>query len=172
MPSPGKHSALIKALCEEFGPRFVPGGKLVYAGDAGKKWGYCNEILLVTLEVTAGTHGKMPDVMIDDSQRRRLILAEAVTPPGPVDARRRHELDARFGGFGAGLVFVSVSPDRRTFNKYQEAISWAPEVSIADRPSHLIHFVAHGFSGPIRSPRSRSLFPTAKPEPATATRAA
>jgi hypothetical protein len=33
--SPGAHSELIRAICEEFGPRFVPGGRLVYAGDTG-----------------------------------------------------------------------------------------------------------------------------------------
>ncbi|MHB1512833.1 BsuBI/PstI family type II restriction endonuclease [Acidiferrobacter sp.] len=150
--SPGKHSALIKALCEEFGPRFVPGGELVYAGDAGNKWGYCNERLLATLGVTAGAHGKMPDVMIYDPQRRWLILAEAVTSHGPVDAKRRQELDALFGEFEVGLVFVSAFPDRRTFNKYQEAISWESEVWIADHPSHLIHFDGTRFLGPYPRP--------------------
>lgn len=37
--SPGAHSELIKAIVEEFGPRFVPGGVLIYAGDTGDKWG-------------------------------------------------------------------------------------------------------------------------------------
>ena len=150
--SPGKHSAPIKALCEEFGPRFVPGGELVYAGDTGKKWGYCNETLLAMFGMTAGTHGKMPDVMIYDPRRRWLILAEAVTSHGPVDAKRRHELDTLFGEFGAGLVFVSAFPDRRTFNKYQEAISWESEVWIADHPSHLIHFNGTRFLGPYPRP--------------------
>lgn len=38
--SPGAHSMLIKAIIEEFAPRFVPGGVLIYAGDTGAKWGY------------------------------------------------------------------------------------------------------------------------------------
>ncbi len=146
--SPGKHSSLIKALCEEFGPRFVPDGQLVYAGDTGKKWGYCNESLLATFGVAAGSHGKMPDVMIFDPDRRWLILAEAVTSHGPVDAKRHHELSALFKGCGAGLVFVSAFPDRRTFNKYQEMIAWESEVWIADHPSHLIHFDGTRFLGP------------------------
>lgn len=37
--SPGNHSELIRAVCEQFGPRFVPGGKLAYVGDTGKKVG-------------------------------------------------------------------------------------------------------------------------------------
>ena len=146
--SPGHHSALIKALCEEFGPRFIPGGQLVYSGDTGKKWGYCNESLLASLGITMGAHGKMPDVMIYDPDRSWLILAEAVTSHGPVDAKRHQELSELFQDCGAGLVFVSAFPDRRTFNKYQEVISWESEVWIADHPSHLIHFNGVRFLGP------------------------
>ncbi len=36
--SPGDHSELIKAIVEEFAPRFVPRGVLIYAGDTGDKW--------------------------------------------------------------------------------------------------------------------------------------
>ena len=41
-----------------------------------------------------------------DPQRRWLILAEAVTSRRPVDAKRSHELDARFGEFGLGADFL------------------------------------------------------------------
>jgi hypothetical protein len=37
--SPGAHSELIKAIIEEFAPRYVPAGILVYACDTGDKWG-------------------------------------------------------------------------------------------------------------------------------------
>ena len=40
MLSAGKHSILMKQIIEEFAPRFVPGGKLIYVGDTGDKWGY------------------------------------------------------------------------------------------------------------------------------------
>lgn len=35
--SPGEHSALIKAIIEDFAPRFAPGSVLVYVGDTGDK---------------------------------------------------------------------------------------------------------------------------------------
>lgn len=38
--SPGEHSELIRAIIEDFAPRFAPGSVLVYAGDTGDKWGY------------------------------------------------------------------------------------------------------------------------------------
>jgi BsuBI/PstI restriction endonuclease len=115
--SPGAHSELIRQIWEEFGPRFVPGGELVYAGDTGEKWGYFNEDLLKSQGVTVDNHGKMPDVIIFYQDRQWLILAEAVTSHGPVDGKRHRELEELFKASGAGLVLVSAFPDRRTFTK-------------------------------------------------------
>jgi len=148
--SPGEHSALIRAIWEEFGPRFVPGGALVYAGDTGDKWGYFDQKLLASLGVEVDNHGKMPDVVIYDVKRNWLILAEAVTSHGPVDAKRHHELQTLFKRCKAGLVYLSAFPDRRTFTKYLEAISWETEVWTADNPTHLVHFNGARFLGPYK----------------------
>jgi hypothetical protein len=146
--SAGAHSELIKAIVEAFGPRFVPGGELIYAGDTGDKWGYFDEPVLSSLNVKIDNHGKMPDVVIYYPDRNWLVLAEAVTSHGPVDAKRHGELQNLFAKSKAGLVFVSAFPDRRTFTKYSEAISWETEVWIADNPSHLIHYNGARFLGP------------------------
>lgn len=146
--SPGVHSELIQQIVEQFGPRFVPGGQLVYVGDTGEKWGYFDETLLQSLGVTVDNHGKMPDAVIYFPERKWLILAEAVTSHGPVDAKRHKELADLFGNAEVGLVFVSAFPDRRTFTKYSEEISWETEVWIANNPSHLIHFNGARFLGP------------------------
>lgn len=150
--SPGEHSELIRALWEEFGPRYVPGGQLVYAGDTGDKWGYFDKELLASLGISPDDHGKMPDVVIYDPKRNWLILAEAVTSHGPVDAKRHQELYAMFRHCKAGLVFVSAFPNRRVFTKYLQAISWETEVWVADNPSHLIHFNGTRFLGPYPGP--------------------
>ncbi len=146
--SPGEHSELIRAIWEEFGPRFVPGGTLVYAGDTGDKWGYFDEQLLASLGISVDNHGKMPDAVIYYPERNWLILAEAVTSHGPVDAKRHKELQVMFQHCKAGLVFVSAFPNRKTFTKYLEAISWETEVWVADNPTHLIHFNGSRFLGP------------------------
>ena len=51
--SPGEHSELIRAIIEDFGARFVPGGVLIYAGDTGNKCGYFDSVLLAKLGVLA-----------------------------------------------------------------------------------------------------------------------
>lgn len=62
--SPGKHSELIRAIIEDFAPRFAPGSALVYVGDTGEKWGYFDAPLLAGLGVDVDAHGKMPDVVL------------------------------------------------------------------------------------------------------------
>lgn len=146
--SPGAHSELIRAIWEGFGPRFVPGGQLVYAGDTGEKFGFFDRELLTSLGVIVDSHGKLPDVIIYFPSKNWLILGEAVTSHGPVDGKRYRELSKLFENSKAGLVFLSAFPDRRTFTKYSEAISWETEVWIADNPSHLIHFNGSKFLGP------------------------
>jgi len=146
--SPGAHSALIRAIWEQFGPRFVPGGRLVYAGDTGDKWGYFDQDLLSSLGVRVDNHGKMPHVIIYYPDKDWLILAEAVTSHGPVDSKRHQELTDLFKDSRPGLVFVSGFPDQKTFTKHLKSISWETEVWIAEHPSHLIHFNGARFLGP------------------------
>ncbi len=146
--SAGEHSKLIKAVIEEFAPRFVPGGALVYIGDTGDKWGYIDHDLMHSLGVVLDQHGKMPDVIIYHPERNWLVLVESVTSHGPVDANRHAELAKLFESCKAGLVYVSAFPNRRVMNKYLEVISWETEAWIANAPSHLIHFNGTRFLGP------------------------
>lgn len=146
--SPGKHSALIKKIVEEFGSRFVPDGVLVYAGDTGEKWGYFDDKLLSELGVKVNSHGKMPDAILYCPKRKWLILVEAVTSHGPVDGKRHAELARLFAGSKAGIVYVTAFPDRSIMGRYLGSIAWETEVWVADAPTHLIHFNGSRFLGP------------------------
>ena len=145
---PGEHSVLIKAIIEDFGARYVPGGELIYVGDTSEKWGYFDAVLLAELGVTVDTHGKMPDVVLYYPERNWLLLIESVTSHGPVDGKRHAELAKLFAGSKAGLVYVTAFPDRATMGRYLGTIAWETEVWVADAPSHLIHFNGERFLGP------------------------
>ncbi len=108
--SPGDHSQLIKTIIEEFAPRFVPGGLLIYAGDTGEKWGYFDKKLMTKLGVEVDGHGKMPDVVLYDPGREWLLLVESVTSHGPVNGKRHDELARLFAESKAGLVYVTAFP--------------------------------------------------------------
>lgn len=147
--SPGAHSKLIKAIIEEFAPRFAPGSVLIYAGDTGKKWGCFDEALLNTLGIKSmDSHGKMPDVVLHYPERDWLLLVESVTSHGPVDGKRHDELTKLFKKAKPGLVFVTAFPNKSTYKKYAADIAWETEVWIADAPEHMIHFNGSRFLGP------------------------
>lgn len=146
--SPGDHSELIRAVVEEFGPRFAPGSVLVYAGDTGDKWAYFDAPLLAELGVDVDSHGKMPDVVLHYVERNWLLLVESVTSHGPMDGKRHQELALLFAGSKAGLVYVTAFPNRTIMSRYLGEIAWETEVWVADAPSHLIHFNGERFLGP------------------------
>ncbi len=149
--SPGEHSELIRAIIEEFAPRFAPGSKLVYAGDTGDKWGYFDVALLSDLGIDVGSHGKMPDVVLHYTKKNWLLLVESVTSHGPVDGKRHAELTQLFSEASAGLVYVTAFPNRSIMARYLSDIAWETEVWVADAPSHLIHFNGERFLGPYEN---------------------
>jgi hypothetical protein len=150
--SPGEHSELIRAIIEDFAPRFAPGSVLVYAGDTGDKWGYFDAPLLSGLGVDVDSHGKMPDVVLHYTAKNWLLLVESVTSHGPVDGKRHAELAVLFSGSTAGLVYVTAFPNRAIMGRYLGEIAWETEVWVADAPSHLIHFNGERFLGPHDAP--------------------
>jgi len=149
--SPGVHSELIRAIVEDFAPRFAPGSVLIYAGDTGDKWGYFDAVLLAELGVDVDSHGKMPDVVFHFVEKNWLLLVESVTSQGPVDGKRHAELAQLFAGSTAGLVYVTAFPNRTIMGRYLSEIAWETEVWVADAPSHLIHFNGVRFLGPYIS---------------------
>lgn len=146
--TPGGQNDLIKAIIEEFCPRFAPGGRVVYVGDAGQKWAYFDLELLAGLGVVVDSHGKMPDVVVFQPEKGWLLLIEAVTSHGPVNPKRVRELRALFDGVGAALVFVTAFEDRSAFARYAADVSWETEVWVADAPTHMIHFNGDRYLGP------------------------
>ncbi len=146
--SPGEHSELMRAIIEEFAPRFAPDSVLIYAGDTGKKWSYFDQVLLTELGVGVNAHGKMPDVVLYFREKNWLLLVESVTSHGPVDGKRHEELINLFAGTSADLVYITAFPNRALMARFLNDIAWETEVWVADAPSHLIHFDGERFLGP------------------------
>lgn len=146
--SPGGQNPLIKTVVEEFCSCFVPGGTVVYIGDAENKFLHLDADYLRGLGVMIPASAKMPDVVVHDTKRNWLLLIEAVTSAGPVDGKRRKELKDLFADCKAGLVFVTAFSTREVMRSFLTQISWETEVWIAEDPEHLIHFNGERFLGP------------------------
>jgi adenine-specific DNA-methyltransferase len=146
--SPGGQNVLVSQIIDEFAPRFTPGGTVLYLGDTDSKFAYFDEKGLAELGVEIETHGKMPDVIINYTEKGWLILIEAVTSHGPIDPKRRNELQHLFRNSKAGIVYVTAFLDRKAMMEYLNVISWETEVWVAEAPTHMIHFNGERFLGP------------------------
>jgi hypothetical protein len=144
----GGQNPLIKAIVEEFCPRYTPGATIAYIGDTKTKFLHLDAAYLAELGIKLDATAKMPDVIAHDRRRNWLILIEAVVDADPVDSERRLELKQIFKGSKAGLVFVTVFETRKAMQSFVSQISWETEVWISDAPDHLIHFNGERFLGP------------------------
>jgi len=144
----GGQNPLLKQIVEQFCPRFTPNGKILYLGDAGKKFRYLDEVELAAQGVALDKHGKLPDVIVHHKEKQWLVLIEAVTSHGPINLKRHNELQELFNGSKLPLVYVTAFPSRRQMVKYLAELAWETEVWLADTPDHLIHFNGEKFLGP------------------------
>jgi adenine-specific DNA-methyltransferase len=146
--SPGGQNELLQKIIEDFCAYYTAGGMVLYIGDADEKQAFFDREELKNLGVTLDEHGKMPDLIVYMKDKNWLVLLEAASSHGPVDAKRHAELQTLFAGSTAGLVFVSCFPTRKEMRKYLDKIAWETEVWCADNPTHLIHFNGERFLGP------------------------
>lgn len=147
--SKGGQNALVEKIVNTFCPIHTPGGKLIYLGDTKTKWAYFDKLEMKNLGVIIkDEHGKMPDVIVYFTKKKWLILIEAVTSHGPINPKRKIELEELFSKSKAGLVFITAFLTKKTLLKYMQEIAWETEIWVADDPTHLIHLNGERFLGP------------------------
>lgn len=144
----GGQNALIKAMVEEFCAYFVPGGEVLYVGDADEKLATFERERLAALGVNVDEHGKMPDLVVYQPDKNWLFLMEAASTHSPVDHIRYSELSSLFSGSTADLVYVSCFPDRSIMRRFLPDLAWETEVWLASEPTHMIHLNGTKFLGP------------------------
>lgn len=149
--NPGGQNKLIKAMVEEFCPRFIPGGRVLYIGDADNKTVHYDHELFSSLGINLDMHGKIPDLVVYQEDKNWLFLMEAVTSHGPVSALRKKDLESLFGESKAGIVYVSCFPNRQVLRSHLKDIAWETEVWLESDPTHMIHFNGSRFMGPYES---------------------
>ncbi|MDU5969390.1 MAG: BsuBI/PstI family type II restriction endonuclease [Cutibacterium avidum] len=144
----GGQNVLIKAMIDDFCAYFIPGGEVLYIGDADEKLMHFDQKKLADLGVVVDTHGKLPDLVVYQPSTNWLFLMEAASTHGPVDAKRYGELSALFSGSSAGLVYVSCFPDRQVMRRFLSELAWETEAWCASDPTHMIHLNGEKFLGP------------------------
>lgn len=144
----GGQNVLLKSMVEEFCAYFVPGGQVLYIGDADSRLAVFDEAKLAELGVRVNHHGKFPDLVVYDEAKNWLFLMEAASSHGPVDAKRHGELQAMFANARAGLVYVSCFPNRSVMRRFLGDLAWETEAWNAEEPTHLMQLNGSRFLGP------------------------
>ncbi len=78
----------------------------------------------------------MPDMIIHDGKNGWLFVIGAVTSHGPIEPRRRMELDRIFSKPGIGIVYVTAFLDHASLAKFVRQIAWETNAWIAESPDH------------------------------------
>lgn len=144
----GGQNILIKEMVENFCAYFVPGGEILYVGDADDKLATFERDRLASLGVLVDEHGKMPDLVVYQASSNWLFLMEAASTHGPVDHIRYSELSRMFAGSSAGIIYVSCFPNRSVMRRFLADLAWETEVWLASDPTHMIHLNGDRFLGP------------------------
>ena len=143
--SPGAHNALQRSVVEDFLPAFAPGAHVLYLGDTDRKALHLESDALVRIGVPLESHDKLPDILVYDEARDRLILCEAVTSHGPVSPKRRIELEEQLSNCPVTRMYVSAFLSFAEFKRHAESIAWETEVWIAEAPTHMLHYNGEKF---------------------------
>jgi len=146
--SPGGQNMLIKSIIEDFMPRFVPRGVVLYIDDTDHGTGVINPDLMNKLDIKLKPREKAPDIIIWDRTRAWLFLIEAVSTHGPIDVTRKIELKHIFSKQFHQAVLVSCFPSRTVMRRFLSQLAWESEAWCADTPDHMIHFNGNRFMGP------------------------
>lgn len=139
----GGQNILIKEMVENFCAYFVPGGEILYVGDADDKLATFERDRLASLGVVVDEHGKMPDLMVYQASSNWLFPMEAASTHGPVDHIRYSELSRMFADSSAGIIYVSCFPNRSVMRRFLADLAWETEVWLASDPTHMILSLIH-----------------------------
>lgn len=136
----GEHGELLRAVIEQFLPRFLKRYKVIFFEDNVFK--YAPAAALAEYHLVHVGVSLAPDILVVDLERNLLYIFECVHTANPISDIRHHYLNEITAGCKPALrrVFVSVFRNRASLAKYLKEISWETEVWLIDDPEHVIHF--------------------------------
>lgn len=145
---PGPHNELIKAIIEEFLPRYGYTPGVLYVGDAETRTIIKDDGTLKEIGFFELNDGELPDVVAYSPSKNWLYLIEAVTSSGPISYSRREKFKLLLKDCKAELIFVTSFPDRQTMRRHLDDLAWETEVWLSSDPDHLVHLNGDKFLGP------------------------
>jgi adenine-specific DNA-methyltransferase len=143
-------NAVVRAVLEEFRPRFIPQGLVLWVNEARKPAIDVSDEDVRELGLKRGQRRQLPNVVLHDKERGWLVLIDVPGIRGPMSAKRRDALRRAFGAGGFTLVAVNAFKSRLELQELLAEPPWGTSAWIADEPDHMIHFNGPKFLGPYK----------------------
>lgn len=141
----GPSSVLIKAVVEEFLPRFLNAPAVVLLSESRTKIVVQERALIEAIGLHLEADRLLPDLIALDMQpgRELLVFVEVVATDGPVTPSRKKALetmaaDANFPADKLAFVTVYLDRDHATFRKTFGSLAWNTLVWLVSEPEHII----------------------------------
>lgn len=141
----GPSSVLIKAVVEEFLPRFFYAPAVVLISESREKIVVQEKALVEAIGLRLEADRLLPDVIIFDMQPERelLVFVEVVATDGPISESRKQSLQAMASGANIPhhqIAYVTVYQDRdhAAFRKTFSSLAWNTLVWLMSEPDHVI----------------------------------
>jgi hypothetical protein len=146
----GPSPAILKAVVEEFGPRFLGDPQVLWISDSRSKQAYKNNALEAALGITIDVAKTLPDlIMVDMNPPGRphqflLLFCEAVASEGPVDELRQQDLTSILTQAGfqpADGAFLTAYLDKVSapYRATAHELAWCSFAWFVSEPDHLLH---------------------------------
>ena len=132
-------SELTRSVLEVFCPKFTPGGKILYVAAAPELHPFRHERVLDAFGISDST-AVLPDLVIHDTRKNRLVLVELGSVERVIDESRRRELTEKFARSTRRLAMISAFATRLDLVRTIDQISCDTAAWIADSPLRLIQF--------------------------------
>lgn len=137
----GGHNKLQVQVLTEFVKNFASGAEPLYVGDATDrdKWTKSDRLKELGVYVYEDS-SKLPDIVLYDAKRKRVIFIEAYYSSGEFSIMRVDEIKALCHcSKDIDIIFVTAFPNMAKMKKAFENIAWDTEIWVADNPTHMIH---------------------------------
>jgi len=130
---------VLRAVLDDFQPRFVARGRVVWLSETNKSPNYVSREALTTLGLQSSPKCDFPNVVIQETHRRWLVLVDVAPLIGQMNPRRCEILNNLFRGCDGHLVVVNAFKSRCDFDAGIEP-PWSTSAWFASEPDHMIHF--------------------------------
>lgn len=144
--APGPSSIIVKAVIEDFAPRFLHNPGVVCLSESRKKMTLRDHDLAQSIGLRIQPEKHLPDIVLADigSDSPFLVFVEIIATDGSITRLRKQELTsiASSSGFSeTQLLFINAYLDRSrpAFRKTIGSLAWGTFAWFAAEPKHLLY---------------------------------